>query len=60
MIQDRNDSFLHSLLTIFRKTRKNELSEAQDLSVLESRRKIQQRIELALADVNDSAVDHAA
>ena len=60
MIQDRKNNLLHSLLAIFRKPGKQDLSEQQDPSALESRRKLEQRIELALADMPDSAVDHAA
>jgi hypothetical protein len=60
MIQDRNGNFLHSLLNVLRKTRKQDGSNAQDPSALESRRKLEQRIESALAEWTDSIQDHAA
>jgi hypothetical protein len=52
MIQDRNGNLLHSLLSIFRKSGKHDELEAQDPSALESRRKLEQRIELALGDIS--------
>ena len=55
MIQDRNHNLFHSLLMTFRKSRKHEESEAQDPSVLESRRKIEQRIEAAIGNITNSA-----
>ena len=60
MIQDRSGSLLHSLVVPFRKTRKLERNESdsQDPSVLESRRKLEQRIEMALGDT-EPASDHA-
>jgi hypothetical protein len=62
MIQNKGNllvSFL-SLLMAFRKTNRHEEPEAEDPSVLESRRKLEQRIELALGDASESAKDHAA
>jgi hypothetical protein len=57
MIQDRNGSLLHSLLMPFRKTRRHDESEPNDSSAQESRQRLEQRIELALANVIDSAAD---
>ena len=59
MTHDRNDNFLHSVLMIFRKSRKHDELDAQDPSMLESRRKLEQRIELALGDLNEPASDRA-
>ena len=52
MIHDRNGSFLHSLLMPFRKTRRHDESETNDSSAQESRQRLEQRIELALANVS--------
>jgi hypothetical protein len=60
MIQDRKGNPLQSLLMTLRKTGKHEESEeAQDPSRLESRRKIEQRIEIALGNLNESTPDNA-
>ena len=59
MIQDRNGNFLHSLLATFRKSKKHDELEAQDPSALESRRKLEERIELALGDMIEPASDRA-
>ena len=49
MTQDRNGSFLNSVLRIFRKTSKHE-SETRDASALESRRRLEERIESVISD----------
>ena len=49
MTHDRNGSFLNSVLRIFRKTSKHE-SETRDASALESRRRLDERIESVLRD----------
>ena len=49
MTQDRNGNFLNSVLRIFRKTSKHE-SETRDASALESRRRLDERIESVLKD----------
>ena len=49
MTQDRNGSFLNSVLRIFGKTSKHE-SETRDASALESRRRLDERIESVLKD----------
>ena len=49
MTHDRNGSFLNSVLMTFRKTSKHE-SETRDSSALESRRRLDERIEAVLRD----------
>jgi len=60
MIEDRKGSPFQSLLMAFRKTAKHEEAETQDDPArLESRRKIEQRIEIALGNLNESTPDNA-
>jgi len=54
-MKDRIGNLLNSVRMTFRKASKHNGSEAQDSSVLESRHKLEQRIELALREIeNDS------
>jgi hypothetical protein len=65
MTQDRNRSFFHLLFSPLRRARNRDGSDADDTSVEESRRKLEQRIEMALAnpiepDERDTALNSAA
>jgi hypothetical protein len=56
MTQDRDQSLFPSLLKFFGRTRKHDAANAHDLtSALESRRKLEQRIELALIETISSS-----
>ena len=59
MIQERKGNLLQSLLNAFRKTGKHGNPETQDPSLLESKRRIEQRIEDALGEVANSVTDEA-
>jgi hypothetical protein len=58
MSQNRSGNLLHSLMSPFRKTGKHE-SETPDPNTPESRRRLEQRIELALANTTDPATERA-
>ena len=50
-MKDRIGNLLNSMPMIFRKTSKHNGSKTQDSSVLESRQRLEERIELALRDM---------
>jgi hypothetical protein len=55
MTQDQSHNLLHSLLAPLRKSRKNHGQNADEAEVLESKRRLEERIELALADMVQTA-----
>ena len=57
-MKDRIGNLLNSMPMIFRKTSKHNGSKTQDSSVLESRHRLEQRIELALRDMIEHETDH--
>ena len=57
-MKDRIGNLLNSVLMTFRKTSKHNGSETPDSSVLESRHRLEQRIELALRDMIENDSDH--
>ena len=59
MIQYRNGNFLNSLRMTFQKINKLDGSETPEPSMLESRLRLERRIELALGSITEPASDRA-
>ena len=57
-MKDRVGNLLNSVLMTFRKTGKHNGSETRDSLVLESRHRLEERIELALRDLIGHDSDH--
>lgn len=58
MIQDRKRNFLRSLVAIFSRAERPDIAETEEPSELESRQRLQERIELALGNTVKPPADH--
>jgi hypothetical protein len=58
MIQDRKRNVLRSLVAIFSRAERPDSVETEASSALESRKRLQERIELALEDKVKHPADH--
>jgi hypothetical protein len=58
MIQDRKRNVLRSLVAIFSRASRPDIAQTEASSALESRKRLQERIELALEDTVKSPADH--